>query len=831
MTLSSQAEELKRQNKLLYGDPCGQPDWDSTTAQCRGQGSNLAVMVLQKYGIPITGDIPENQYSSCCPLDILNQDPYACIRMSLSAMLLDGEYWECFADEFGFARFQRVLQGSSASSDIFNLKNVQFCLPSVQVQSLVDMVVVRAADPPAFRQCGDWINLVDGGNGSIVEVKDLTALFEKQVPGAAPSYATGSLVPSAPGSMPVMGLKFTWGQVTSTQYNPISNQFGMGTDSTCDTGTFSQHGGVIYPDYERKQGYKDGVNDVFEVGPHMNILFWMIDTDLGSDDPHFLRHYSVQFHKSSEFPVYLDVKTDPSTSDYFGPSCIIGADTVPDILIDLRTNQNTSLSCESVAAASQEARNQPSIEWGEYALPLFFGYGKATSKINFTDISKWDIGSNICFDNQLDNMYESTSALLGNGAQLMGFTSFRRANETLDVNTPIYIGVQQESKTFDIPNNSCWVEMPTLSQVSDGLLYYALRAQAPHVGTYCKMRNGTSYTMGIGPNSSVCWGDNVEWMNCWWNLMFMDVGHSWPQGLQSMSNYLNYSWMTEHLKLRRPGKLMGIDGEGLFTVDTWWAKINISRPGLIVTGKGKDVKTFLEGVKMRVMPVYLVDMPPPTAAYGNTGFQGVVNPDTDVWDNMYCTAQPNIGDTEKLQDASEGVTMDYSFPFLFPNYSSQSSYTDLRASYDEVGQKCLSVAQNLFGYFDSFRNEPNKSMSYICSPPRTQAEVPKLGQTVTTPYGPRTINSISFQYTDSSSFNMTVDVGNITLNPAAAGGLRSKRTKTESVEGRVVSHDHGSLFRVRVPGIGIVNAWNAKEWPWEVGDKVQVQLYNNPEEI
>lgn len=825
MSLSTQAQELKEQGKLRYGDPCGQPAWNTTTAECRQKGSNLSVMVLEKFGIPITGVIPYNEYSSCCPLDIVNQDPMACIRMSLSAKLLDGEYWECYADEFGFAIFQKVLEQSSPSSDVFTLSRVQYCLPSVQAQSLADMVIVHGADPPAYRQCGDWLQIIDGGVGSIARIADLQNLFYRPMSTAAP--LTGG---ATAGASPIMGTKFTWGQVASEGYNP-------GDSPTCDHGVFAQHGGIIYPDYERKQGYKDGINDIFEIGPHMQILFWMVDVDFGSEDEHYLRHYNIQFTKSTEFPVLLNVTSASDMSDYFGVTCHTGPGSTPNVLIDLREDTSSSQSCDSVALASAEGKSEPHIEWSEYTIPSFYGYGKAVSQINFADVSKWDIGSNICYDNQIDNMYESTTAILGNGAALMGFEKLRVRHLDLGPTTPVFIGIQKESQTFDIPNTN-WIEIPTLSPVSDGLLTYALRAQAPHCGTYCVMDALGYRSIGIGPDSSVCWGDNVEWMNGWWNLMMTDVYHSWANGLGSMSGYLNYQWIVNELKLKRPGKLVGIGGEGLFTVDTWWSKVNISRPGLIVQGKGKDVESFLEGVKVRVMPVYLVDMPAPVAAHGNTGFSKVLDPDTDVWDNMYCTVENKTGDSELLQEASTGINLDISLPFLFPSFSTEnggggdgSDPTNLRASFDAIGQKCYTIAKNLFGYFDSFRDEPNKSMAYICSPPRTQGEIPKLGQTVTTPYGPRTINGITFQYSDSSVYNMTVDVGYVTLNQASAGGLRNKRQRTEEVDGRIVSHDHGSLFKVRVPGIGIVNAWNSHPWPWEVGDKVRVQLYNSPMEL
>jgi hypothetical protein len=754
--------------------------------------------------------------------------------MSLSAKLLDGEYWECFADEFGFARFQRVLDGSSPSSDIFSLAHVQYCLPSVQVNSIVDMVVVRAADPPPFRQCGDWMQIIDRGTSSMVRIADLAGpLMNHLVPNFGAHNMT---VQTSMGAMPVMGTKFTWGQVSSEGQNP-------GDDPTCSHGIFSQNGGIIYPDYERKQGYKDGINDMFELGPHMSILFWMTDVDFGSDDDSFLRHYNIQFVKSSEFPVLLRPGGGAGLENYFGPSCHTGPGSTPSLLLDMGSvnSSSSSDSCVSVSKASDEAKKKPSIQWSEHTIPSFFAYKRFESQINFGDISKWDLGSNQCYDNQIDSMYESTSAMLGNGATLMGFEKFKARNITIGPLTPIFIGIQKESQTFDIPKSN-YVEIPSESSVTDGILSYAVRAQAPHCGTYCTMPFDFpgvvgGRVFGWGPDSTSCVGDSVEWINHWWHLMLTEVHHSWAHGLGGMSGYGNYAWIVKALQLKRPGYLMGISGDGMFTIDTWWAKINISRPGLIVQGKGKDVESFLSNVKVRVMPVYLVDMPAPVAACGNTGFDKVLDPDTDVWDNMYCTVEDKVGDTEKLQEASTGINLDISLPFLFPGFSAgtgggnAADPANLRNSFDKIGEECYKVAQNLFGYFDSFRDEPNKSMTYICSPPRSQEEVPSLGKTVVTPYGPRTINSISFQYTDSSVFNMTVDVGPITINQASAGGLKSKRIKTEDVDGRVVSHEYGSLFKVRIQGIGVVNAWNSQPWPWEVGDKVKVQLYNNPMEL
>jgi hypothetical protein len=831
--LSTVGEELIGKGRGRYGDPCGAPSWEQTTNSCKSQGSNLATKVLGNYDIPIRGNAPSNQYSSCCPLDIVNQDPFACIRMSLMAKLIDGEYWECYADEFGFARFQKILEKSSPSNDIFVPKNVQYCLPSVQTASMVDMVIVRAAKPPPFRQCGDWMDIIDGSKGSIVEIADLSELFRPnpKIGTISTGFASGARGTSN-SALPQLGTKFTWGQVSSRGSN-------SGDDPTCSHGIFSQHGGIIYPDYERKQSYKDGINDVFEVGPHMNIIFWLTDIEFGSTDPHFMRHYNVQFVKSCEFPVLLEVNPTSSVSPYWGPACHEGPGSTPNIMIDLTTTDSTTETCTSPVVASTEGRSQPNVQWTSYTTPSFFGYANAKSRINFSDVSKWDIGSNICMDNQIDNMYESTSTLMGNGANLIGW---EHANTKWWGYTPgtsrLYIGMQTGTQTFDISNQN-YIEVPTDSPVSDGILYYAIRAQAPHSGTFCSMPFTTTAVglsvstrqTGLGSDQTVCWGDGVEWSNIYWPYMLTGVSHSWASGLASMKNYLNYNWLVNKMKLPRPGLLMGVGGDNLFTVDTWWAKVNVARPGMIVQGKGADAEDFIESVSMRVAPVYIVDLPAPVAAHGNTDFSKVVNPDTDVWDSMYCTVERNISDTEELQLAETGNTFEISLPFLFPSYAAQGGSSGLRAEFDQIGNECYSIAKNIFGYLNSFRYEPNKSMSYVCGPPRSQSEVPGLGQTVNTPHGLRTINSISYQYTDSSSFTMTIEVGPVNINNASAGGLRSKVHKPEQAKGRVVAHDYGSLFHVLVEGVGRIKAWNQSAWPWEVGDRVDVELYNNPVEL
>jgi hypothetical protein len=279
-----------------------------------------------------------------------------------------------------------------------------------------------------------------------------------------------------------------------------------------------------------------------------------------------------------------------------------------------------------------------------------------------------------------------------------------------------------------------------------------------------------------------------------------------------------------------PGYLFGID-EGLSTVDEIWAKVSISRPGMVVKGLGVSADTFLNSFSLKALPVYNVEFPVPTAAAGGAfGTQGFkVNIDNDLFDNMYCTVEDKITDAEKLQEGSLGNVLDFSFPFLYPHVSDRPTDSP-RKAYDDVLDKCAEVAKNLWGYISSYHNVPYKNMTFICGPPERQSEVPFLGQIVSTDHGSRCVNSISYSYSDSSAFSVTVEVGPVNISMASAGTITHKRMKTEDVRGRVVSHEYGALYKVNIPGIGTVKAWNSDHWPWNVGDRVNVQLYNNPQQ-
>ena len=180
-------------------------------------------------------------------------------------------------------------------------------------------------------------------------------------------------------------------------------------------------------------------------------------------------------------------------------------------------------------------------------------------------------------------------------------------------------------------------------------------------------------------------------------------------------------------------------------------------------------------------------------------------------------------DLEQLQEHTNGITLEYTISALFPTEYSQSGY-------DEMANMCLKVATDLYNYYNSFRDEPYKGYTYVCGPPTSEAEIPRLGLSVQTPHGLRTIKSINYSYQDGQSYVVNIEVGPAMISSAGVGQIYKKQTDTTTVIGTVVREIEGALYKVNIPGLGLINAYNVAKWPHEIGDRVHVQLFNVPKE-
>jgi hypothetical protein len=110
----------------------------------------------------------------------------------------------------------------------------------------------------------------------------------------------------------------------------------------------------------------------------------------------------------------------------------------------------------------------------------------------------------------------------------------------------------------------------------------------------------------------------------------------------------------------------------------------------------------------------------------------------------------------------------------------------------------------------------------VCGPPT--GGVPKVGER----YGDLTINSVSISYNDGSSFNMTIECGPVSIAGAAAGQLFMGKKSTVQTQGTIIAQKSGAMFAVSVPVLGTIAAYNMDKYPWDVGDKVDLTIYNVP---
>jgi len=108
----------------------------------------LSQFVLETFNIPFSlsilgGELPGQ--------DIRNQDATTILKLSLATELLDppagsAGFAEVELDEFGIARFYVV--GAAQATNL----DVRYCIPTSQVTTPADLVIVRGFDPPPRRE-------------------------------------------------------------------------------------------------------------------------------------------------------------------------------------------------------------------------------------------------------------------------------------------------------------------------------------------------------------------------------------------------------------------------------------------------------------------------------------------------------------------------------------------------------------------------------------------------------------------------------------------------------------------------------------------------------
>jgi hypothetical protein len=251
----------------------------------------VSQLILDTFGIPYS---LSNLLGGKLPgLDIRNQDATTMMKLSLATELLDppegsAGFAEVELDAFGIARF--YIAGETAASNL----DIRYCVPTSQITTPADLVVVRGYDPPPKRELRDSFDGLK--NKEIMDYKDCA-------------------------------------------------------EESCDEDIVSQYATISYDDPQLDQNYLDDIVNSYELQAFETILGYLIDLDMpdGTDpsSSSFVPGLKVTFGDSTK--EYIKV-----AANLFNASVVGGTITDEDGQITTIGNQSRGGS-ESATAGTDSA--------------------------------------------------------------------------------------------------------------------------------------------------------------------------------------------------------------------------------------------------------------------------------------------------------------------------------------------------------------------------------------------------------------------------------------------------------------------------------------------
>lgn len=241
-----------------------------------------------------------------------------------------------------------------------------------------------------------------------------------------------------------------------------------------------------------------------------------------------------------------------------------------------------------------------------------------------------------------------------------------------------------------------------------------------------------------------------------------------------------------------------------FLVHEIWAVVNLETPSISVydpDGENDRALQIAEQLDYQVTPLIVTREPSPIA------FNGVVlDQESAQMDHDPTTAQDfENTDIELAMDQMQGSGLTLSLPFL-----------------DENGVVELSKV-----LYDHMNAGEGIQTVYVCGPecePRLGGRGPSGG----------VVNEITYSYTDSSSYTISVTEGERLVGGLAQfdGGPYIKRTQTDSSVNGTIIQDYGNHvhYKVRMDDFGERVAINCQHQILRVGDKVSCSIHNAPVE-
>ena len=235
-------------------------------------------------------------------------------------------------------------------------------------------------------------------------------------------------------------------------------------------------------------------------------------------------------------------------------------------------------------------------------------------------------------------------------------------------------------------------------------------------------------------------------------------------------------------------------------VDEIWVVVDLEMWAIKVHDPAGKAKEIAETLIFLISPIVEVNEPAPIAFNGS-----LLNLIDSIQDHDPTTAQ-NFSDTEfeEALDEMSGGGLSLNLSFL-----------------DSGGVTQLSKV-----LYDYMNNKDGQETTYICGPNCK----PKLGGS-----GPNggIINSITYAYSDSNSYTISVNEGQrISTNFAQISGGATKKADEEVSATGVIIQDMGNHihYKVRIDGFGERVAMNSCPEVLRVGDKVSCTVHNVPVE-
>lgn len=252
--------------------------------------------------------------------------------------------------------------------------------------------------------------------------------------------------------------------------------------------------------------------------------------------------------------------------------------------------------------------------------------------------------------------------------------------------------------------------------------------------------------------------------------------------------------------LIKSGTILPLNGNTGVLVKQVWIMVDLAIPSIVITDPGGNAKDIADNFEYFLKPLVFVDEPAPIAFNGTLLDQAAAKQDHDP------TTTQDFSDTdyERAMDVMDngGGGLSINLSFL-----------------DGDG------AKNLSSQLHTFMNNGNGIETVYSCGPNCDPQIGGYG------LSNGVINSITYQYSDSSSYTISVTEGGRLIGGFSdvTGGPINKRAEGHSEVGTVIEClGNGIHFKVRLDGFGERVAINTSADVIRTGDRVNCTIYNNP---